>query len=118
MDELATGARWLQINSGHDLTFGLAAMPSLHAGASFIFLCYAWRHVRWLGVVYVPVFIWILFEAMASRWHYGVDLVVGVVMAYGCILLAERWMRARETARGETVKPQVSSEKEPVAVAE
>lgn len=97
--ELAGGVNWARANTGQYLIYGLGAMPSLHAAASFVLLYYAWRHVRWLGVVYTPAFLWILFEAMASRWHYGIDLVVGVALACGCIALANRWMSEHEAAR-------------------
>jgi len=100
--EILGGVEWIGLNTGRYLICGLGAMPSLHAAASFVFLYYAWRHVRWLGIIYTPVFIWILFEAMASRWHYGIDLVVGVIMAYACIALTEVWLRAHEAVRNKT----------------
>ncbi|HTV04439.1 MAG TPA: phosphatase PAP2 family protein [Acidobacteriaceae bacterium] len=96
--ELAGGVIWLRANSGRYLTCGLAAMPSLHAAGSFIFLYYAWRYVRPLAWVYGPIFIWILFAAMASRWHYGIDLVAGIALACGCIALSDWWMSAHEAA--------------------
>jgi hypothetical protein len=99
-DELAGGTQWLKANAGKYLTYGLAAMPSLHAAATFVFLYYAWRHVRRLGYVYTAAFTWILIEAMASRWHYGIDLVAGVALACGCIALSNWWMGAHEAARG------------------
>lgn len=106
-NEMAGGVGWLAANAGRYLMCGLAAMPSLHAAASFVFLYYAWRHVRWLGVVYTPAFLWILFGAMASRWHYGIDLVAGVALACGCIALSNWWMGAHEAAerRVEAEKP-------------
>lgn len=94
--EILGGVEWMRLNTGRYITCGLGAMPSLHAAASFVFLYYAWRHVRWLGIIYTPVFTWILFEAMASRWHYGIDLIVGVMMACACIALTEIWLRAHE----------------------
>lgn len=97
--ELAGGVNWARVHTGQYLIYGLGAMPSLHAAASFVFLYYAWRHVRWLGAAYTPVFGWILFEAMASRWHYGIDLAVGVALACGCIAISNRWMGAHEAAR-------------------
>lgn len=97
--ELLGGVEWLRLNTGRYITCGLGAMPSLHAAASFVFLYYAWRHVRWLGIIYTPVFAWILLEAMASRWHYGIDLVAGVMMAYACIALTEVWLRTHDQAR-------------------
>lgn len=101
--ELLGGAGWIRLNTGRYITCGLGAMPSLHAAASFVFLYYAWRYARWLGIIYTPIFVWILFEAMASRWHYGVDLVVGLIMARACIALAEVWLRAHEEARSAPV---------------
>lgn len=107
--ELAGGAQWLKANGGSYLADGLAAMPSLHAAASFVFLYYAWRRVRWLGYVYTPAFVWILFGAMASRWHYGIDLIAGVALAYLCIALSNRWMGAHEAAwQPESPTPAVS----------
>jgi len=100
--ELAGGTAWLRVNSGSNLTCGLAAMPSLHAAASFILLFFAWRYVRRLVWIYAPLFLWICFEAMASRWHYGIDLVAGIALAYGCAVTSERWMRAHEEAQSET----------------
>jgi membrane-associated phospholipid phosphatase len=99
--ELDGGIRWLSANAGYYLDCGLASMPSLHAAGSFVFLYYAWRHVRWLGMVYAPVFIWILFAALASRWHYGIDLIAGLGVACVSIALADRWISAHEgAARG------------------
>lgn len=92
----AGGALWFSAHAGQFILCGLGAMPSLHAAASFVFLRYAWRHVRQLAFVYVPIFSWILFEAMATRWHYGIDLIVGIALAGGCIALANRWVEAHE----------------------
>lgn len=94
--EMTGGVSWLCANAGRYIVCGLAAMPSLHAAASFIFLYYAWRYVRPLAWIYTPLFIWILFEALASRWHYGIDLIVGIALACACIALSNAWMRAHE----------------------
>jgi hypothetical protein len=96
-NELAGGVRWLSANAGRYIMCGLAAMPSLHAAGSFVFLYYAWR-VRWLFAIYVPAFGWILFGAMATRWHYGIDLIAGLGLACSCIAMAEWWMRVHERA--------------------
>ena len=97
--EMAGGARWLSTNASLYLDFGLAAMPSLHAAGSFVFLYYAWRYVRWLGWVYLPAFAWILFEAMATRWHFGIDLIAGLMLGCVCIFLTEKWVRAHGKTR-------------------
>lgn len=97
--EMAGGVHWLNANASFYIDFGLAAMPSLHAAGSFVFLFYAWRYVRWLGWIYLPAVGWILFEAMATRWHYGIDLVAGLMLGYVCIFLTEKWVQGHEQAR-------------------
>lgn len=96
--EMAGGVTWLSRNIGSSLTAGVGAMPSLHAAVSFVFFFYAWRYIRPLGVIYGIVFVWILFSAMATRWHYGVDLIAGVALAGFCISLSNRWISIREEA--------------------
>jgi len=100
--EMAGGVHWLSANAGRYVDFGLAAMPSLHAAGSFVFLYYAWKYVRWLGWVYTPVFAWILFGAMTTRWHYGIDLIAGLALACASIALTNLWTRAHEEARSPT----------------
>ena len=58
----------------------VAAMPSLHVASSAVFVHYAWQHTRWLGVLYLPLFAFIMFEAIATRWHYAVDVVAGLAL--------------------------------------
>lgn len=95
---LAGGAHWLEDHTGKYIAAGLAAMPSLHLAAAFVFLWYARKYRRWLAWFYWPCFLWIIFEAMASRWHYGIDLIAGLGLAYGSIFLSNGWMKAHETA--------------------
>jgi membrane-associated phospholipid phosphatase len=95
---LAGGTRWLGDNTGAFLTSGLGAMPSLHIAIAVVFLYYAQRHGSWLAWIYWPALVWIGFEAMASRWHYGIDLVFGFALSAVCIFLAGLWLRAHERA--------------------
>lgn len=80
---------------GAEFISPLAAMPSLHIAHVWVLWIYAARHVRWLGYAYLPALVFILTEAVASRWHYVVDLVVGVCLAYLCIFLAARMHGSR-----------------------
>jgi hypothetical protein len=75
---MAGGRPWIAENGGKSMLAAVAAMPSLHVASSGVFLYYAWKHERWLGICYLPLFTFILFEAMATRWHYAIDLVAGV----------------------------------------
>lgn len=92
----AGGADWIAANGATHLTVGLAAMPSLHTGGSFLFLLFAWRYARVLVPIYIPLFLFISIDAVASRWHYFVDLPVGMVLALGCAWAAERVNRRAE----------------------
>jgi hypothetical protein len=86
----AGGADWLAAYGATHLTVGLAAMPSLHTGGSFLFLLFAWRYARPLVPLYVLLFAFISIDAVATRWHYLIDLPVGIILALGCALVAER----------------------------
>lgn len=89
-DNVAGDASWIAANGGTHLTVGLAAMPSLHTGGSFLFLLFAWRYARVLVPLYLPLFVFISVDAVASRWHYAIDLPVGVALAFACAWVAER----------------------------
>jgi len=89
-DNTAGGADWIAENGATHITVGLAAMPSLHTGGSFLFLLFAWRYARVLVPIYIALFGFIAVDAVASRWHYLIDLPVGVVLALTCAWAAER----------------------------
>jgi hypothetical protein len=84
------GAGWLSVHGPSNITAGLAAMPSLHAGGSFLFLLLAWRHARILLPLYLPLTFYILVAAVATRWHYLIDLPIGVALARVSVALAEK----------------------------
>lgn len=86
------------VSNGREYTGGnfimpLAAMPSLHIAHAFILLYYAWKNLRWLGYAYLPMFLFLLSEAIASRWHYLIDLPAGLLIALLCIKVARWQMR-------------------------
>lgn len=84
------GANWIAANGATHLTVGLAAMPSLHTGGSFLFLLFAWRYAKVLLPLYVLLFGFIAVDAVASRWHYLIDLPVGMLLAWSCAWAAEK----------------------------
>lgn len=95
-DIVAGGSGWISQNGGTHITVGLAAMPSLHTGGSFLFLLFAWRHARVLVPLYAALFGFITIDAVASRWHYFIDLPVGMLLAWSSARAAE-WITARMT---------------------
>lgn len=75
---LAGGRPWIVSEGSQYLFAAIAAMPSLHVASSAVFVYFAWKHERWLAWFYLPLFVFIMFEAMATRWHYFADVVVGL----------------------------------------
>lgn len=87
---VAGGAEWIATYGSTQLTVGLAAMPSLHTGGSFLFLLFACRYARLLVPLYVILFAFISIDAVASRWHYLIDLPAGIILSLGCAWAAEK----------------------------
>jgi hypothetical protein len=67
-----------------------AAMPSLHIAHSVVLALFAWRLSKLLGIVYVPIVAWMFIEAVASGFHYLIDLPAGVLLAWFCYRCAVR----------------------------
>ncbi|MEA4816352.1 MAG: phosphatase PAP2 family protein [Lachnospiraceae bacterium] len=68
----------------------LAAMPSLHTANSLYFLLCAKRSQPLLFVLYIPAFIFILIVAVASKYHYIVDLFFGAILAMFVYILMNK----------------------------
>lgn len=77
---VAGGRPWIASQGSGFMFAAVAAMPSLHVASSAVFLFYAWKHARWLGIVYLPLFVFIIFEAVATRWHYWIDALAGLAL--------------------------------------
>ena len=105
---LATGGRpWIAIEGSAFMFAAVAAMPSLHVASSAVFVHYAWHHARWLGVMYLPLFVFIMFEAVATRWHYWIDVVAGLALTALAIAITSAVFRPIE-AYGKTRQPAAS----------
>ncbi len=85
---MAGGRPWIAEYGPQYMLAAVAAMPSLHVASSGVFLYYAWKHERWLSYCYLPLFAFILFEAVATRWHYIVDLFGGLALTALAIWIA------------------------------
>lgn len=70
------------------------AFPSLHVGASFLAALVDLRHGDPLrGLIYLPLVALICFATVALRYHYVVDVFVGLGLAYGALRIAEATRR-------------------------
>ena len=87
---VAEGPEWLSKHGGANFTVGLAAMPSLHSASAFLFFLFAWHHGKILVPLYSFILFFILITAVASRWHYLIDVPVGMLIAWASYALAER----------------------------
>lgn len=72
----------------NNFIMALAAMPSLHAAHASALIYFAWLKIRWLGILYIPVVIFIFSEAIAAKWHYLVDLPVGILICVISVLIS------------------------------
>lgn len=99
---MAGGQPWMAREGDEYMFAAVAAMPSLHVASSAVFVYFAWKHARWLAVAYMPLFVFIIFEAVATRWHYWIDVVAGLGLTALAIAITTALFRpieAQETAR-------------------
>jgi hypothetical protein len=69
-------------------TRGIAAMPSLHVGAHFLFFLWARRRARPLRLVFALATFFTFAGSLLTGWHYAVDGYVGLLLAWACFRLA------------------------------
>ncbi len=84
---MAGGRPWIAAHGADNMFAAVAAMPSLHVASSAVFVYYAFRYERWLGWFYLPLFGFIMTEAVATRWHYVVDVFAGLGLTGLAILI-------------------------------
>lgn len=70
---------------------GIAAMPSLHVAALAFFAFFARRRSRALFLLYGVATAVTMFAAVVSGWHYAIDVYAGLLLAWGCVRLGERF---------------------------
>ena len=75
----------------------LAAFPSLHAAYVVLFSYFTIKLKRTYGLVSIPITVGVLFSTIYLGQHYIVDLVAGVAVAAGCVLVVIRLDRKGKT---------------------
>lgn len=69
-------------------TRGIAAMPSLHVGAHFLFFLWARRRARPLRLVFALATFFTFAGSLLTGWHYAIDGYVGILLGWLCFRLA------------------------------
>src|SRR5687767_13728623 len=81
------------VKDGVRIVYGIGAFPSLHV--AFQMYVFLWMRRLWTcGEVLFAVFVFAMFlGSMITGWHYLVDGLAGMVMAYACFRIF--WKRGR-----------------------
>ena len=69
------------------------AFPSGHTGVALTVLYLAYRYKKTLFRIYLPVVILLLFSTVYCRYHYVVDVIAGVILAFAAIFFGEMYYR-------------------------
>ncbi|HBC45466.1 MAG TPA: hypothetical protein DCZ43_00315, partial [candidate division Zixibacteria bacterium] len=93
-----------------DATIGLAntlpsdvrdAFPSLHAGIAFLSLIFAWKYLRRVFWVILPICTGLVLSTIYLRHHYFIDLPAGFLLGYLGYKYSGRidsWWRLKQSA--------------------
>ena len=74
----------MKIGGGLHVALGVAAFPSLHLASQFFIARWARRVSRPLGfLLYITVAVMFV-GSIVTGWHYMVDSVAGILLAWGC----------------------------------
>jgi hypothetical protein len=74
----------------------VAAMPSLHVGAHWLFALWARRRSPRLFVFWATATALTFLGSLATGWHYAIDGYAGMLLAWGAIRLADRFEPVEE----------------------
>ncbi|HSM12810.1 MAG TPA: phosphatase PAP2 family protein, partial [Thermoanaerobaculia bacterium] len=81
--------------------FGVAAFPSLHVGAHWLFALWARRRLRALFVPLAVATGLTFLASLATGWHYAVDGYAGMLLAWLAVRLADRFEPVEERPDGD-----------------
>jgi len=76
---------------------GVAALPSLHVGAHWMFALWSRRHARRLFVPFAAATALTLLGSIVTGWHYAVDGYLGMLLAWLAVRLSDRFEPAAES---------------------
>jgi membrane-associated phospholipid phosphatase len=69
------------------------AMPSSHVAVALVVLVYAKRHQRFLYYILFPLIMSLFVSTVYGRFHYVSDVLAGLLVGWGSILLCDKIIR-------------------------
>jgi hypothetical protein len=95
---------WRTYATGVGDVRGISAMPSMHVGVAVLLAIFGWRKSRGLGWALSIFAAIILVGSVHLAWHYAVDGLAAIAIAFGCWAAAgetvRRWLNLLERRRG------------------
>ena len=73
-----------------NVLFGVAAFPSLHVAFQTLVFLWMRRVWRWGGIVFGVFVVTILIGSIVTGWHYLIDGVAGILLAWLCYFASSR----------------------------
>ena len=67
---------------------GVDVFPSLHVAASAFMLFFDRRYARWRYRLYLPAAVGLWFSTLYLRFHYGIDVIAGALVAWVALRMA------------------------------
>lgn len=67
---------------------GVDVFPSLHVAASAFMLFFDRRYARWRYRLYLPAAVGLWFSTLYLRFHYGIDVIAGALVAWAGLRVA------------------------------
>lgn len=84
-------------------------MPSSHVAVALVVVVYARRHHRLLYYLLSPLVASLLVATIYGRFHYVSDVVAGLLVGVGSILLCDRLIKKKSTMPSqEMVEKEIS----------
>ncbi len=74
-------------------------MPSGHTQIALMVLFLAYRYEKTIFAIFFPIICGLVLSTVYLRYHYVIDLIAGIALALGCILVAPglyRWWKRNE----------------------
>ena len=87
------GILWEQHETGTNLLGGISAFPSMHNALAALMALAAWQAHRGLGILMTVFAALIYAGSILLAWHYAVDGIAGVAIAFLCWHIAGRIAR-------------------------